>query len=137
MKGSQGGSTPPTPMLKVICESGAKVFGKVINMSNVSIELVQKTFDKNKEKYIENYHCAVGLCDRNEENYLIQPHMTDEDQAEFDGDSISLSAELFDNVECIGNIHISIPITTDIAIAIIAEQVRKYNKIKAVLEATK
>ena len=107
-------------------------------MNNLDITLNKTDFEKNKEKYFNKWREDNPNEDEKEYgSYVLNPAF-ESIECEYDSDEIKVSGTLVDSDgEYIGSLSFYLEVDSDLASDIIEAQVKKYNKIKTILEATK
>jgi hypothetical protein len=106
-------------------------------MDDLQIYLYKKDFEKNKKDYFESWKKENPNETEDEfESYIIQPKIEVDDMG-FCDDELDIALSLKECGKLIGTISLTVGIDSDVAGKIIECYVKKYNKIKTIIEATK
>ena len=105
-------------------------------MESVEISLTKSVFEEKKKGFLQAWKNENPNEEVSYDTYRITPRL-DIDTCEFKDDTIIFDAAMMSGNEHVGYVQIKLPVTIDLAADIIDAQVKKYNKIKTILEATK
>ena len=108
-------------------------------MVDIEISLNKQEFESKKKDYMKRWKADNPNEEDEYASYSINPIIEPDEFNPIDlkDDVITMSAQMHHDGEYIGYITIKLPIDAELAASIIDAQVKKYNKIKTVLEATK
>ena len=98
---------------------------------DIYLSLDKKQFDSKKLKALKDAKDEFG--EEEDEQYLFSSLTLESNEFSFDGNELYISGEL----EGLGYLSMTLPLSTDDAITFIEEYVKKMNKIKTILEAAK
>lgn len=105
--------------------------------TKVDIRLGKKSFEARKKDYLNAYLAEDPNAASEDYDYVIKPGVLETDEMKYKNGSIVLVASMFMGGEFIGCVSVDIPLESDILSEILEAQVKKYNKIKTIIEATK
>jgi hypothetical protein len=105
-------------------------------MESVEIKLHKREFEEHKKSFLQAWKGNSPNEDPEYDSYSILPTL-DVDECKFEDDTLIFESSMHYAGDHIGYVQFKIPITMDLAADIIDAQVKKYNKIKTILEATK
>lgn len=106
-------------------------------MTDVQIDLYIKEFEEKKKDFKKRWEADCPNDEKEYAAYRIKPIIDSDEDPKFENDSIKTYGSIMHNGDLIGFLKIEIPISIDLASDIIEAQVKKYNKVKTMLEATK
>jgi hypothetical protein len=109
----------------------------LIMETRVEIRLEKDNFELKKKDYLAACIAEDPNIDKEDYEYLINPNMLEIDEIEYKEGSIVLSASMHTGGERIGYVYCDIPLDSEILTSILETQIKKYNKIKTIIEATK
>ena len=105
-------------------------------MNNIEINLSKNNFDANAKKYLAKWKEDSPNESEDMDSYSLEPNFEDSEVV-YENDEIKVSGALTINGEYAGYLSFYLEVDSDLASDIIEAQVKKYNKIKTILEATK
>jgi len=105
-------------------------------MEKVSIQLNKQEFEANKKHFLNAFKTECPNEAEEDVAYKIEP-IIDVDESIFEDDIIRVNGSMHFDGAYIGYISIDIPVNPDLAAHIIEAQVKRYNKVKTMLEAVK
>lgn len=105
--------------------------------TSVDLRLGKNKFEEKKKDYLAAYLAEDPGAEKEFYDYVIKPSVLDIDELEYKDGSIVLGASMHIGGEHIGYIAVDIPLESDILTSILETQIKKYNKIKTIIEATK
>jgi hypothetical protein len=106
-------------------------------MNNLEIYLNKKSFEDNKKDYLRGYKEECPNEEEEYDSYVLKPN-TENIEFEYIDNEIKVSVNILDkDRKYVGTMSFYLEVDSEMAADIIEAQVKKFNKIKTILEATK
>jgi hypothetical protein len=104
----------------------------------IEIRLTKTTFDQRKKDFLAIWKAESPNEEEILADYIIRPDVIDTAEGiQYKDGEITFFSSLHLSGDHIGYVNISVPLDSDLLSDILESQVKKYNKIKTIIEATK